>query len=128
MRITTGLLLSSVACVGLGFGALALATPAQAAAERIVLHSQSYANKPGTPIKFDCQASPGLVGKTAQIKQVGGSFQRSVTIKKNGSCDISGTGAKGEHAFVVVVSYVLANGKTKTVTSNSEEVLVGKDN
>ena len=128
MRTTTTLLISSLACVGLGVAGLAIAAPAQAAGERVVLHADSYANKPGSPIGFGCLASPTLVGKSAQIKEVGGPVLASVKIKSNGSCDMSVRGiAKGEREFVVVVSYELPTGKMKTVTSNTESALVGKD-
>jgi len=128
MGISARVVATSAVCLGLGFTAVALASPVQAANERIVLHSLSYENKPGQPIKFECLASPSLVGKTAQIKEVGGAFQRSVTVKKNGSCDISAPpNAKGEHNYVVVIQYKLANGQAKTVSSIPESVLVGKD-
>ncbi len=128
MRPTTGLLMSSLTCVGLGVGALLIAAPAQAAGERVVLHADSYENKPGSPVGFGCLASPSLVGKTAQIKEVGGAVLASVKIKKNGSCDMSvRVAGKGEREFIVVVQYQSSNGTMKTVMSNAEQVLLGKD-
>ena len=113
--------------VGIG-GAVAAAAPAAASGDRIVLHSKAYANPVGAPIRFDCLASPALVGKTASIKQVGGPVQGSVKVKANGSCDISATpSGKGEHQFVVVISYKTPSGGMKTVTSNVEDALSGKD-
>lgn len=128
MRIRARVIASSVICTGLGFSGLVIAGPAQAASERIVLHALSYDHKPGKPIKFECLASPSLVGKTAQIKEVGGEFQGSVTVKENGSCDIAAKpNSKGEHNYVVVIQYKLPNGQAKTVTSIPESILVGKD-
>ncbi|MDO8308205.1 MAG: hypothetical protein Q7V58_07590 [Actinomycetota bacterium] len=115
--------------MGLGLSGLAIAAPAQAASERIVLHAYAYENTPGADIQFHCLASPSLVGKTAQIKEVGGGFEASVTIKKNGSCDLAAKSTtRGEHYYVVVVQYELPSGKTKTVRSNPESVFVGQDN
>lgn len=127
MRRSIGALAGAAALLGFGFCSIAGASPVQAASELIVLHS-FYENKPGATVKFECLASPTLVGKTAQIKEVGGSFLRSITIRENGSCGVSlQSVAKGEHEFVVVVQYQLANGKTKTVRSNVETLLVGRD-
>ena len=129
MRIRTGSLIGSVMCMGLGLSALVTAVPAQASSERIVLHAHMYENKPGADIQFHCLASPSLVGKTAQIKEVGGAFEASVTIKKNGSCDLAAKStSRGEHYYVVIVQYELPNGQTKAVRSNPESVFIGRDN